>query len=88
MELTLSNLQNGAYEVVLYTWEDNRAEIFNIDIEGQFAVVNHDSGEAGTWTRFEFPAITVSDNQLNIVTSGGHANLSGIEITHRKPEQP
>jgi hypothetical protein len=80
LELVLNNVPNGTYEVALTIWEDNAAEGFNIEIEGQMAVVNHNSGVMGTWARLVFSDITVSDNQLHIVTSGGHANLSGLEI--------
>jgi hypothetical protein len=80
MEVNVANVPNGTYEVALYVWEDNRTETFSIKVEGKLVTENYKSGAAGTWARFSYASVTVTDNQLKINTIGGHANLSGIEI--------
>ncbi|TGE14045.1 Ig-like domain-containing protein [Hymenobacter elongatus] len=77
---TVSNVANGTYLVYLYVWEDNNAETFNISIEGQTAQSGYNSGSAGRWDRLGPFTANVADSNISIATTGGYANLSGVEI--------
>jgi hypothetical protein len=78
----LQSVPSGSYTVYLYTWEDNDAETFSISLEGSLVQANYNSGTAGTWRRLGPWTVTVTDGTLDLTTSGGAANLSGIEV-HR-----
>ncbi|WP_242510165.1 Ig-like domain-containing protein, partial [Hymenobacter persicinus] len=77
---TVSGVTTGTYLVYLYVWEDNNAETFNINVEGQTVQSNYNSGTAGHWDRLGPFTANVADGNITIGTTGGHANLSGIEI--------
>jgi hypothetical protein len=76
---------NGSYDVYLYNWEDNNPATFSLNIENQPVLSNFNSGAAGSWRRLGPYRTQISDGQLNITTSGGHANLSGLEIWSVNP---
>ncbi|EPX57642.1 hypothetical protein D187_004781 [Cystobacter fuscus DSM 2262] len=76
----LHAMPSGSYTVYLYTWEDNDPETFSVYLEGSLVKANHDSGPAGTWARLGPWTVTVTDGTLDLTTSGGAANLSGIEV--------
>jgi glucose/arabinose dehydrogenase len=70
----------GSYQVYLYVWEDNEAQIYSVSLEGAVVLANFNSGPAGTWTKLGPFAVTINDGAINLSTSGGHCNLSGIEV--------
>jgi hypothetical protein len=76
----LQAVPSGTYTVYLYTWEDNDPETFNVYLEGSLVQGSYNSGTAGTWRRLGPWTVTVSDGTLDLTTSGGAANLSGIEV--------
>jgi chitinase len=78
--LAISNLASGTYSVYLYVWEDNNAETFSITLEGRTVQSNYNSGAAGHWDRLGPFTAAVTDGTINVGTTGGTANLSGIEI--------
>ena len=78
--LAISGIASGTYSVYLYVWEDNNAETFNISLEGQTVQANYNSGAAGHWDRLGPFTANITDGTINVGTSGGAANLSGIEI--------
>ena len=78
--LAISGITSGTYSVYLYVWEDNNAETFNINLEGQTVQANYNSGAAGHWDRLGPFTANITDGTINVGTSGGTANLSGIEI--------
>ncbi|GAB2700206.1 hypothetical protein GCM10011495_24280 [Hymenobacter frigidus] len=78
--LAISGIASGTYSVYLYVWEDNNAETFNISLEGQTMQSNYNSGAAGHWDRLGPFTANITDGTINVGTSGGAANLSGIEI--------
>jgi hypothetical protein len=79
-ELTVKDLDDGDYQVVLYVWEDNASSTFSIRINDQVVQERFQSGTAGTWTRLgPFPA-RPSERSIRITSKGGDANFSGIEI--------
>lgn len=83
----LQSVPSGTYTVYLYTWEDNAAETFSISLEGSLVQANYNSGAAGTWRRLGPWTVNVTDGTLDLTTSGGAANLSGIEV-HRASSPP
>ena len=78
--LAISGIASGTYSVYLYVWEDNNAETFSINLEGQTVQSNYNSGAAGHWDRLGPFTANITDGTINVATSGGMANLSGIEI--------
>ena len=83
VEVELSNLPPGPYQVVLYVWEDNHDEQFDLLVNGQVVVTRFHSGSAGMWKRLgPWPAKS-TDGRLTIAARGashGAANLSGVEV--------
>jgi hypothetical protein len=71
----------GAYQVYLYCWEDNDNQVYDILLNGREVKKGHNSGTAGHWDKLGPWPVTVSDNGvIEIRTTGGDANLSGLEI--------
>ena len=77
---SISGVPAGTYSVYLYVWEDNFAQSFSITLEGQTVLANYNSGAAGHWDRLGPFTAPITDGTINIATSGGDANLSGIEV--------
>ncbi|MFC6222994.1 Ig-like domain-containing protein [Hymenobacter artigasi] len=78
--LALGGVSSGTYSVFLYVWEDNNAENFSISLEGKTVLSNYNSGSAGHWDRLGPFTANVTDGTVNIGTTGGMANISGIEL--------
>jgi glucose/arabinose dehydrogenase/PKD repeat protein len=78
--IAVGALPAGSYELYVYVWEDNTAERYNLSLEGQSIVSNYTSGAAGSWAKLGPFRTNISDGSLNLVASGGAANLSGIEL--------
>ncbi|HTF22203.1 MAG TPA: putative Ig domain-containing protein [Chryseolinea sp.] len=78
--VTAAAIPNGIYDVYLYVWEDNAAQDFSISVEGALVVNNYNSGAAGSWSKLGPFRTIVGDGNINIMTAGGHACLSGLEI--------
>jgi chitinase len=78
--LALSGVSSGTYSVYLYVWEDNGAETFNITLEGKTVLSGYNSGSAGHWDRLGPFTANVTDGTVNVGTTGGMANISGIEL--------
>ncbi len=79
LKVTLAAMPNASYDVYIYTWEDNTPENFSLYLEGK-KVVDRNSGSAGTWAKLGPYRVDLTDGALNITTSGGAVNLSGLEI--------
>ncbi|RSK39484.1 PKD domain-containing protein [Hymenobacter perfusus] len=80
LSATMSNIPAGAYRVWAYVWEDNNAELFSLALNGQTVLTNYNSGPAGTWRKLGPFDVSVSTGSLQLTTSGGTCNLSGIEV--------
>jgi hypothetical protein len=78
--LNLQRVPSGTYEFYIYVWEDNNPATFSLFAENQTLVSNYLSGPAGRWEKLGPFRLAVTDGELNIRASGGHANLSGLEI--------
>ncbi|WP_164019534.1 DUF4038 domain-containing protein [Pyxidicoccus trucidator] len=80
--VTMGAMPSGTYDVYLYVWEDNATKTFDIRAEGVLVQDDYVSGAPGQWKRLGPWGVSVTDGALNVVTSGGTANLSGIEVYH------
>jgi YD repeat-containing protein len=82
-QVTLSAVPNGTYDVYLYVWEDTSSETYSIALKGQTVQANYVSGAAGTWAKLGPWPVTITDGTIVVSTTGGVANLSGIEVWQR-----
>ncbi|MBH8569783.1 InlB B-repeat-containing protein [Microvirga sp. STS02] len=81
IDATLRNVPAGTYAVYAYVWEDNSPETFDVRVQGQVVLANYNSGAAGHWSRLgPYPATVTDNGNLLLSTSGGYANLSGVEV--------
>jgi hypothetical protein len=78
--LNVQRVPSGTYAFYIYVWEDNNPATFSLFAENQTLVSNYVSGPAGRWEKLGPFRLAVTDGELNIRASGGHANLSGLEI--------
>ncbi|HET6539279.1 MAG TPA: T9SS type A sorting domain-containing protein, partial [Chryseolinea sp.] len=78
--LNMTAVPSGNYQVWLYVWEDNFAETYSISLEGSLVQSNFTSGPAGAWTKLGPYPVNITDGAINVSSSGGHANFSGIEV--------
>jgi chitodextrinase len=78
--LAMTSVPNATYDVYLYVWEDDATQTYSVYLEGKAVQVNYTSGAAGTWKRLGPFRQTITDKNINITTSGGAANVSGIEV--------
>ncbi|NMO16592.1 DUF4038 domain-containing protein [Pyxidicoccus fallax] len=81
--VTIGAVPSGSYDVYLYVWEDNATKTFDVRVEGVLVQDDYVSGNPGQWKRLGPWTVSVMDGALNLATSGGTANLSGIEVYHR-----
>ncbi|WP_157547589.1 Ig-like domain-containing protein [Hymenobacter sp. DG25A] len=80
VDFKMSSIANGSYQVYLYVWEDNNSETFSVQVEGQSVQTGIVSGSAGTWKKLGPYAANITDGVLNVTTTGGTVNLSGVEV--------
>ncbi len=79
-EIRLLRAPSGTYDVYLYVWEDNFPQTFSIYVEGQLVEAKYNSGPGGTWKKLGPWRKVVTDGTINVSSSGGAANFSGIEV--------
>jgi hypothetical protein len=80
LNLTVSSVPNGTYEVAYYVFEDNAAETVSATVNGQAVLTNYSTGSAGTWRKTTPVTVTVTNGQITLQSSGGYLNVSGLEI--------
>ena len=79
----------GSYQLYAYVWEDNNPETFSLALNGQPVLSNYNSGPAGTWTRLgPYPVNLAAPGQVALTSSGGAANLSGLELWQQTSGAP
>jgi len=83
--ITLRAVPRGKYAVSAYVWEDNNPETFTILLEGRQVARDYYSGHKGEWRRLGPWMVTVSDGTIEITSSGGAANFSGVEVWRSVP---
>ncbi|WP_375754421.1 DUF4038 domain-containing protein [Corallococcus exercitus] len=81
-QVRLGAVPSGTYDVFLYVWEDNATKTFDLRVEGLLVQDDYVSGAPGVWKRLGPWTVSVTDGALDVATSGGTANLSGIEVYH------
>ncbi len=83
VELVVSNLAAGPYQVFLYVWEDNHDEQFDLLVNGTVVIPQFHSGSTGMWKKLGPWRAHPVDGRLTISARGashGAANLSGLEL--------
>jgi hypothetical protein len=76
----LEKVPPGSYQVYLYIWEDNDAQTMDLFAQGKEVLKGYNSGAAGHWDRLgPWPAAVVNGT-LEVHSTGGDANFSGLEI--------
>jgi ELWxxDGT repeat protein len=80
LQLNLTSVPSGTYQVYLYVWEDNNTETYSITLEGRVVQPNYYSGSPGTWKKLGPYQAAITDGTISIATTGGAANFSGVEV--------
>jgi hypothetical protein len=80
VKVQLNSVPNGTYNIYLYVWEDNKPERFSLLLNDKTVVNNYNSGSAGSWDKIGPLAVTVTNGTIRLTSTGGEANISGIEI--------
>jgi hypothetical protein len=83
VELEVRGLAPGPHQVVLYVWEDNHDEQFDLLVNGKVALAKFHSGAAGSWHRLGPWRAESLDGKITVAAKGashGACNLSGLEI--------
>jgi hypothetical protein len=81
VDIALTDVPSGDYQIWLYVWEDNDPEKFTVLVAGR-QVVKYTSGPGGRWEKLGPFGVRVTDGAIRIATRGGATNVSGIEV-HR-----
>ena len=79
-QVKLSNVPSGNYNVYLYVWEDNISETYALKLNGQTVESSYQSGPPGTWRKLGPYPVNVSTGSIEMSSSGGAANFSGLEV--------
>ena len=83
VRLSFSGLTPGPYQIILYVWEDNQTEQFDLLVNDRVVEAGFYSGSRGMWKRMGPWSAEADDGNLTVSAKGpgyGAANLSGIEI--------
>ncbi len=91
VEVQLTGVPAGPYQVFLYVWEDNNSEQFDLLLNGKAVLERFHSGPAGQWKRLGPWKTTSQDGRLTVAVdapSQGAANLSGLEVWAGTGEVP
>jgi hypothetical protein len=71
----------GTYLLYLYVWEDKEPQVFDLFVQNKEVIKSYNSGPAGHWEKLgPWSAAVGTDGILQVHSSGGDANLSGLEI--------
>lgn len=79
VNMIMSNVPNGTYDIYLYVWEDNNPENFYINIEGVQRLSNYYSGTTGQWTKLGPFRTAITDGNISVFASSW-VNASGLEV--------
>ena len=80
VNVNVTAVPNGSYDVYVYVWEDNFTQAYSISLEGTVVLPVYNSGPGGTWSKLGPFRANISDGAINVSANGGHACLSGVEI--------
>ena len=89
LNVALTAVPAGTYQAYVYVWEDNFAQTFSLALNGQPVLANYNSGPAGTWAKLgPFTTTLAAAGTLQLTTSGGDANFSGVELWQQTSGPP
>ncbi len=83
VDVELTAVAPGAFQIFLYVWEDNHSEQFDLLVNDQTVHEKFHSGAAGSWRKLGPWKASSRDGKLKVSArcpSHGAANLSGIEV--------
>ncbi|HEY0548594.1 MAG TPA: c-type cytochrome domain-containing protein, partial [Verrucomicrobiae bacterium] len=83
VDVELTAVPDGAYQVFLYVWEDNHSEQFDLLVNDKPVLEKFHSGSAGAWKKLGPWKCESTQGKLKISArcpSHGAANLSGLEV--------
>ena len=80
VNVNVTAVPNGSYDVYVYVWEDNFTQTYSISLEGTVVLPVYNSGAGGTWSKLGPFRANIADGAINVSANGGHACVSGIEI--------
>ena len=81
VDIEVSSLDSElSYQVLLYVWEDNHSERFDVLVNDQVVLDGFHSGNGGSWKRLGPWKTQPRSGKIKISARGGAANLSGLEI--------
>jgi hypothetical protein len=81
--IVLSSVPAGTYDVYVYTWLDwsnPNPDTISVSLEGQTVQSGIRLTGLGEWRRLGPYRAAIHDGAINITSSGGIANLSGVEV--------
>ena len=88
VDVEVTEVPEGVYQVFLYVWEDNHTERFNLLLNDKTVQDGFYSGTEGSWKRLGPWKCEVSSGKIKVSARGGAANLSGLEIWKGAGEVP
>ena len=88
VNINLTSVPNGTYDVYIYVWEDNFTQTYSVSVEGSVVVPEYNSGTGGTWSKLGPFRTVITDGAVNVSANGGHACVSGIELWTAGPPPP
>ena len=90
IDVELTDVPDGIYQVFLYVWEDNDPTRFQILVNDRPVVDSYNSRGEGIWARLGPWKVDVTQGKGRIKLSarGGDANLSGLEVWTGQGEVP
>jgi hypothetical protein len=83
VDMELTAVPEGAYQIFLYVWEDNHSEQFDLLVNDKPVLEKFHSGSAGAWKKLGPWKCESAKGKLKISArcpSHGAANLSGLEV--------
>jgi hypothetical protein len=81
--IALNSVPVGTYDVYVYTWLDwsnPNPDTISVSLEGQTVQSGIRLTGLGEWRRLGPYRAAIHDGAINITSSGGIANLSGVEV--------
>lgn len=78
--IKMNNISNGKYWVFLYVYEDTQSTNMDIYLNKKIVAKDLASGSKGTWSKFGPFAVDVNEGNVEMISTGGDVNFSGIEL--------
>jgi mono/diheme cytochrome c family protein len=83
VELEMTGVPTGDYQVFVHVWEDTQSEQFDLVLNDRVVAEKFHSGLAGSWKRLGPWPVRIEDGRLRLFAKApnhGAANLSGLEV--------